>query len=367
MARISQMPDAGPPSGSEYVPVVQDGANRKALYRLPFYNVADYGAVGDGVANDTAALQAVLDAVNAAGGGTAWLPTGDYRIHDPVNVWANTRLLGAGVGAVRIVADGSMPDNVEMLNGGARNNIEVAGFELDGNKGERGTSSVTGEGLEFDGSRLWFHHLWIHDTPSEGIDSDNGSLVFVSDVLATNCGGNGIHLSDPSQERSVVSNCIVVNCAHARSFGARTGGLCLRGSNILASGVQVIDSHRGVYIEPVGGPITLNGVQVQGDEEGIRVFGDNEANLAGCVVESNTALAVMVDVAGVTLNLSGGRYRGDTVSVQVREGRADIVGAVFDGPIRLDTNGNVVNGNVVPSVDDNGAGNIVRHNSFQGA
>lgn len=37
-------------------------------------NVLDYGAVGDGVTDDTAAIQAAIDAVFAAGGGTVYLP-----------------------------------------------------------------------------------------------------------------------------------------------------------------------------------------------------------------------------------------------------------------------------------------------------
>ncbi|WPJ96606.1 glycoside hydrolase family 28 protein [Coraliomargarita algicola] len=43
------------------------------------YNVKDFGAVGDGIAMETEALQAAIDACSAAGGGTVWLPPGDYQ------------------------------------------------------------------------------------------------------------------------------------------------------------------------------------------------------------------------------------------------------------------------------------------------
>jgi hypothetical protein len=42
------------------------------------HDVTEYGAVGDGVTDDTAAIQAALDAAAAANGGTIFVPTGTY-------------------------------------------------------------------------------------------------------------------------------------------------------------------------------------------------------------------------------------------------------------------------------------------------
>ena len=47
-------------------------------------NLADYGAIGDGVVDDGPALQSALDDLNALGGGTLEVPAGQYRLVTPV-------------------------------------------------------------------------------------------------------------------------------------------------------------------------------------------------------------------------------------------------------------------------------------------
>src|SRR5690242_16698975 len=44
------------------------------------FNVKDYGAIGDGVSDDSAAVQAALNAVPVTGG-TVYFPDGQYRLH----------------------------------------------------------------------------------------------------------------------------------------------------------------------------------------------------------------------------------------------------------------------------------------------
>ena len=69
--------------------------------RYGVINVQDFGAVGDGIQDDTAAIQAAIDAVQSQGGGTVYLPQGDYLIsseltanHDGINI------VGDGIGVI---------------------------------------------------------------------------------------------------------------------------------------------------------------------------------------------------------------------------------------------------------------------------
>lgn len=59
------------------------------------YNVKAWGAVGDGVTDDTAAIQATLDA--CIGGGVVYLPSGTYKFSNITIGNAGTQLAGAGI------------------------------------------------------------------------------------------------------------------------------------------------------------------------------------------------------------------------------------------------------------------------------
>lgn len=72
-----------------------------------FYNVQDpaYGATGDGSTDDTAALQAAIDAAEAAGGGIVFFPKGTYRTTAALSLTGKVSLWGAGQNASAIVID----------------------------------------------------------------------------------------------------------------------------------------------------------------------------------------------------------------------------------------------------------------------
>jgi hypothetical protein len=63
-----------------------------------WFNVLDYGAVGDGVANDTSAINTAIAACVSAGGGTVYFPAGDYSVTGTTYALLvdgnNVRLLG---------------------------------------------------------------------------------------------------------------------------------------------------------------------------------------------------------------------------------------------------------------------------------
>lgn len=68
----------------------------------------DYGAVGDGSTDDTTAIQAALDAADAAGGGIVFFPLGDYKITTALTLYPGVTLQGVSYLASRIMVTGAI-------------------------------------------------------------------------------------------------------------------------------------------------------------------------------------------------------------------------------------------------------------------
>lgn len=71
------------------------------------FNVRDYGAVGDSIADDTAATLAAVAAATAAGGGVVFFPAGSYRLTQQILITASyVRLVGSA--GAEILQDGPL-------------------------------------------------------------------------------------------------------------------------------------------------------------------------------------------------------------------------------------------------------------------
>jgi hypothetical protein len=91
-------------------------------------NVRSFGARGDASerggtgSDDTAAIQAALDAVRTNGGNVVQFPAGTYRFSAPLEVHPRTILRGAGRGASRLISDhagGSAANGADALRSGS--------------------------------------------------------------------------------------------------------------------------------------------------------------------------------------------------------------------------------------------------------
>lgn len=85
-------------TGGGYKPAGTGAVARTVQDKLrEFVSVRDFGAVGDGVADDTAAIQAAIQAARLAGGGQVWFPKGIYKTTSPIHWMAGVTLRGPGL------------------------------------------------------------------------------------------------------------------------------------------------------------------------------------------------------------------------------------------------------------------------------
>ena len=115
--KISQLPDASQPlTGAELIPLVQSGITKKAFISslTPFANVRSYGAVGDGVADDTAAIQNAVNANDAV-----YFPAGTYKVSSAVSLKTNSTMFGEGASSVILYTGTAASQGAFYVNSGS--------------------------------------------------------------------------------------------------------------------------------------------------------------------------------------------------------------------------------------------------------
>ena len=170
----------------------------------PVFNVSDYGATGDGVTDDTAAIQATITACGAAGGGTVYVPAGVYLISSTLTISAdNVQMVGASWGA-QLMAAAAFAANTPMLYvtapaTGFRYGIKVADLRLFGNS----VASLNGIRLDSTYHAL-LDHLRMEYVLGTAFDLNGSSSYFGAYTNIVNCevsnGGAGTGMLTTNHE-----------------------------------------------------------------------------------------------------------------------------------------------------------------------
>jgi hypothetical protein len=195
-----------------------------------------YGAAGDGVTDDTAELQAALDAINTAGGGCLALRADrTYLITANLTAYANTRITGQGLSSV--ISSVTNDDFIVV----AGNNVTVDNLLLSGTWGA-GSSQ---HGISV-GAYLGFLAINVHTyglggrsfnvTASAG-NFQGQAFIGCTARLNLNPGGTGFYVSG---QYAKLIGCETYGCAV---------GLVMNAGNIVAVGCNVNASNTtGVHV-----------------------------------------------------------------------------------------------------------------------
>lgn len=278
--------DAGEPGFETDTGVVKVGdgstawANLRPIGAAPVFNVREYGAVGDGVTDDTAALQATLVAARAVKG-IVRLSTGrTYIVSGPLDP---AGCILEGHAATLKVKAGTTPTYTVLTPSGA---CTIDGLTVDGNKANTTdpANQAQGGGLlmalaSWDG--LILRGVTIKDCHQLGVQiySTNGGT---SGDTVTNC---PTLLDDVS-----VNNCTVGNVAIKT-----VAGVTIRNCDASAS-----PSGIGFYFSVVG-KSKITGCTSTGNTSGIFAEYCTDVLIEGNICESNTSQGIAVGGGSTTL------------------------------------------------------------------
>ena len=212
------------------------------------------GAKCNGIADDTAVIQAALTLAYQTGGGAVELPPGRCKISSALQIGSNTTLTGQGVDVtIVLLANGSNCNLIQTLAATTSHddmeNFEIRDLTLNGNwLGQTGTPTNISNNCIYSPNGQFFrlNNLKITNCLGNCIYSD-GLRAFPHEQQSTvrsieidTCGLNGILWFLPSD--SYFSNIVIIGASALAEGGA--------------DGIQVHSGNHFIYIHPyhAGGP-----------------------------------------------------------------------------------------------------------------
>lgn len=251
-----QKPGSGIPITDLSVPV-QTTLNKASF----FLNVKDYGAVGDGTTDDTAAIQQAIDDLPASGG-CVFVPPGTYSVSSSLALSEGAELCGAGSGSIIRASSAALGIDIIKIGDGSAtlsfaavrhlkvtsNGQKTGGAGIALNKAYRVWLESLSLEFQYRGvyiqnsTAIWLKNSDIRDTKENAITIESalgqGFEWYIDSVLCDNPtvtnigtgllwnGGESLHVSHSNFQR--FTNGFVVNTTAGREsrFAFIEGMIC---------------------------------------------------------------------------------------------------------------------------------------------
>jgi len=205
-------------------------------------------AVGDGVADDTAAIQAALDAV--AAGSTVTLPQGSYVLSgvgtELLKISKPLVLRGAGMTNTFLLVKstvGASTDVIRLVGTAKMEGIVLADFDIAPQSGTPGRHAINVDTTNFAIDRLIIERLYISPLGGKGIISTNPTPItngFFTSTIRDNTIFGGILLQNAGDTIVIANNVITgLNTGVDASFVLGALNMTIRENNITSTGAFI--------------------------------------------------------------------------------------------------------------------------------
>lgn len=406
--KISQLPIATTPTGAELVPIVQGGVTKqtdlnsfaltplaassgaslvgyrrtgvvdaavgdgadalrqaeidKTVYKkvTEIVSVKDFGAVGDGVTDATAAIQAALN----SGAGAVHIPVGTYKLTTVLLAKSNQTIYGDGtLSVLKLYAN----SNVIFVDG--LSNVCMRDFTIDGNSATYTAntnyaiySPASGTGS----SNIEIRNIYIHEIAGVGIiflaqAGSHSSNIRIIDNLITNIGAHGIICQDYVDDTLITGNRVenfgltfadrpgittgrsasrhrvignYVKCS-AAALGSSVHGISIDACSVFVCNNNIIEDTLGFGIEIGGGTVgsvvgnTIINCVRAGIELGGSVLDVVDVTISGNVIKNSAAQGVYLNKGTTTLTkrvaITGNTiYGAGQIGIQLEDSCSDV-------------------------------------------
>ena len=209
-------------------------------------SVKDFGAVGDGVTDDTAAIQA---AITSASGKLLHIPSGSY-LTSKITLPSNITIIGDGASSV-IKLNNSQDDHLFYATG--QQGITLDNFVLDGNKSNQTVGAVSRCFYALDTSDIRLINITVQNAADHGLHISVGPttdpLTDSLRVWLDKCKfiNNGTTTSGGNGGSGAAVTCKYLWATDCYSEGNILSGFKFTGANLSAKGCYAIDNDCGGF------------------------------------------------------------------------------------------------------------------------
>src|SRR2546426_179006 len=150
------------------------------------FNVRVFGAMGNGTADDTAAIQKAIDAARDAGGGLVFIPAGTYRVTSPVVLRSQVSVSGVGRASSIVTSD----VRINLVAGTGVTDIAVERLRLEGGgKDQTDDAADGGNGVQLQTvSRVRIAGCWLERFDDAILAADSKYLTVEANCITTTAG-----------------------------------------------------------------------------------------------------------------------------------------------------------------------------------